>query len=277
MNRVIEKLLWKIGFFGPIPAPPTPRTGVDGVFAFTHDLPRNQPETVLLDGTEFELADGFSFYWMHREIYHDQVYKFTTNKKSPFIIDCGSNYGVSIAWFKRVYPESRIVAVEADPNIFNLLMRNINRRQFSDVRLLHRAVADNPGILPFHCLGADAGRLHLNSDDINGIPVQSVNVEAILLDDLINDEEVDFLKIDIEGAETDVLRVSKKLNQVSQLFIEYHSFLDQPQQLAELLSILKKEGFRYYLNKIFAPSNPYAEITTNCGMDLQMSIVATRV
>lgn len=60
------------------------------------------------------------------------------------------------------------------------------------------------------------------------------------------------------------------------MFIEYHSFIHQPQQLYTLLSILERAGFRYYVNRIYAPRNPYLEITANQSMDLQLSIFATR-
>ena len=97
-----------------------------------------------------------------------------------------------------------------------------------------------------------------------------------MLDDLIGEDDVDFLKIDIEGAELDVISGSKKLNRVKQMFIEYHSFTDTPQQLSCLLSILESSGFRYYIDTVYSPKRPYLQITSNQGMDLQLRIFATR-
>jgi hypothetical protein len=42
------------------------------------------------------------------------------------------------------------------------------------------------------------------------------------------------------------------------------------------LSILEENGFRYYIDKVCSPQNPYLEITINQGMDLQLRIFATR-
>lgn len=98
----------------------------------------------------------------------------------------------------------------------------------------------------------------------------------MLLDDLIGDDEVDFLKIDIEGAELDVISGSKKLNRVKQMFIEYHSFIDAPQELSRLLSMLENSGFRYYTDRVYSPQASYFQITSNQGMDLQLRIFATR-
>lgn len=275
MRAILDKISWKLGFHGPIPSPPD-RSGLQGPFVALYDYPRHQPATVQLDDHDFEIADGPSFYWMHKEIYLDEVYHFRREREAPFIIDCGANYGVSVAWFKHFCPDARIVAVEADPSIFQLLSRNINRRNFSDVNLLHRAVSDTAGTVAFQCIGADAGRISSDNSQVATGGESIINVETIQLDDLIGEETVDFLKVDIEGAELDVLASSKKLSQVKQLFIEYHSFINAPQRLSTLLGILEKEGFRYYINQICSPRNPYLEITHNQSMDLQLSVFATR-
>jgi hypothetical protein len=75
MGSILEKILWKIGFYGPIPSPPI-RPGIGGPYAYLHDLPRHQPATLQLDDHPFEIADGFSFYWMHKEIYRDEIIGF---------------------------------------------------------------------------------------------------------------------------------------------------------------------------------------------------------
>ncbi|MFN7896970.1 MAG: FkbM family methyltransferase, partial [Cyanobacteriota bacterium] len=275
MKAILDKFLWKIGFYGPIPLAPS-RAFVDGPYANCYDMARNQACSIILDDNEFEIADGPSFYMMHREIYGDQSYLFRSQRDAPVIIDCGSNYGVSILWFKKNYPDAKIVGVEADPAVFDMLSRNISRRNFSDVKLLHRAVSSKSGHIPFHCLGADSGRIHAGSPDGISSSTEVIDVPTVLLDELIGEDEVDFLKIDIEGAELDVISGSKKLNRVNQMFIEYHSFIDVPQQLSRLLSILEDNGFRYYIDKVCSPQNPYLEITINQGMDLQLRIFATR-
>ena len=276
MIRILEKILWKVGIYGPVPSPPV-RPGIEGPYVYLHDAPRHQPAVLNLDDDEFEIADGFSFYWMHREIYGDEVYRFFSSRPRPRIIDCGANYGVSVVWFKRNYPDSRIIAVEADPGIYDMLKRNVERRSLSDTTLINRAVSGSLGDVCFHRIGADSGRVFVDRGDVEGSDVTIVNVPAVLLDELIGDEEVDFLKIDIEGAELDAISASNKLGQVRQMFIEYHSFINAPQRFSELLSILEREGFRYYINRIYAPRNPYLEITANQSMDLQLSVFATRL
>ena len=85
---------------------------------------RYKKHTINLTDMPFEIADGHSFYYSHREIFLDEIYRFQSDKKDPVIIDCGSNYGTSIVYFKQLYPDSKIIGVEADPNIFEILKNN---------------------------------------------------------------------------------------------------------------------------------------------------------
>jgi hypothetical protein len=101
MKKIIDKILWKIGLYGPIPIPPV-RQDIDGPFVHLHDMARNQATSALLDGFEFEIPDGFSFYWMHKEICRDQAYLFRVQQAAPYIIDCGSNCGVSFFGLKTI-------------------------------------------------------------------------------------------------------------------------------------------------------------------------------
>ncbi|MDC0235154.1 FkbM family methyltransferase [Candidatus Marinimicrobia bacterium] len=233
-------------------------------------IPRYNEVKINLLGKEFTIPDSLSFYNNYREIFLDEIYKFKCNKKSPIIIDCGSNYGTSIIYFKTMFPDSIILGVEGDPEIFNILKTNIDIRNYKNITLFNKALANELGTIKFFNEGADGGRIHEMDNS-----KKSFDVETIALDNLINGE-VDFLKIDIEGAETDVLSSSKKLNQVKKIFIEYHSFADSNQQLSQLLGILSNNQFRYYIRDIYCPAIPFQKIEDNNGMDLQLSIFAIK-
>jgi FkbM family methyltransferase len=237
-------------------------------FEYLLQKQRYRKHTVSLMGIPFEIADGHSFYYSHREIFIDEIYKFKCDSKQPTIIDCGSNYGVSILYFKQLYPSAKIVGVEADPRIYEMLNNNIARTNINSVTLLNKAVSNHIGSIEFFSEGADGGRVHKMDE-----PKNTSSVDTVALDDLI-DGEVDFLKMDIEGSESDVLCASKKLNKVKQLFIEYHSFVDETQNLGDLLSCLAKNNFRYYIHTQFCSKNPLIDNQIQLGMDLQLNIFA---
>ena len=74
-------------------------------------------------------------------------------------------------------------------------------------------------------------------------------VKCVRLKDLLN-EEIDFLKIDIEGAEHAVLKdCSENLKTVRNLFVEYHGVYSEMYKLNEILEILVKNNFRYYIKE----------------------------
>lgn len=240
-------------------------------FEYLLQQQRYKKHTVNLMGLPFEIADGHSFYYSHREIFIDEIYKFKCDSKQPTIIDCGSNYGVAILYFKQLYPDAKIVGVEADPYIFEILNNNIAKTNINSVTLLNKAVSSHIGSIEFYSEGADGGRIHKMDQ-----PKNTTSVDTVVLDDLI-DDQVDFLKMDIEGSETDVLCGSKKLNKVKELFIEYHSFVDETQNLGDLLSCLAKNKFRYYIHTQFCSSKPLVEDKIQLGMDLQLNIFAKKL
>jgi len=235
------------------------------------EMPRYREHTVTLNDKPFRIADGTSFYWSYREIFLDEIYRFDATSSRPRILDCGADYGTSIVYFKHLYPDARIVAVEPDPSIFEILEWNVSRHGFQDVELHRRALSARDGPLTWYHEGADGGRTHFLGQARTTFEVQSANLDEFLRAD------VDFLKMDIEGEETEVICSSKRIGNVGQMFIEYHSFTDTNQTLHVLLEKLSGCGFRYYINEQFASQNPLVEPREQLGMDLQLNIFAKKV
>ena len=75
-------------------------------------------------------------------------------------------------------------------------------------------------------------------------------MEAVRLSECL-DEEVDFLKMDIEGSETAVLHElssSGKLRRIRQMAVEYHHHLrPEADDLSGFLRVLEESGFGYQL------------------------------
>lgn len=236
------------------------------------DLPRNQLVETNLLGKRFLIPDPLSFYWSYKEIIEDRIYDFPHNNDSPRILDLGANCGLSALFFILRYPSVRLSCVEADAGIFGILKSNLqNWANEKQVFLRHAAVAGTGISSVFHSTGADTGRLVPHSS----LSARPFEVKGVCLDDLI-DGPVDFLKMDIEGAETDALLSSKKLGLVSRLFVEYHSFVFQQQRLMELLGALRQSGFRIWIQTQYCPVRPFYETPTQADMDLQLNLFAKR-
>lgn len=236
------------------------------------DLPRNQPVRAVLLGQKFFIPDPLSFYWSYKEIIEDRIYDFPHANDAPRILDLGANCGLSALFFLLRYPLLRLTCVEADPAIYGILKANLHPwTKEKQVDLRNAAVAGSGGDSLFYSTGADTGRLAPHSF----LTARSVSVPAITLDELI-DGPVDFLKMDIEGAETEVLLSSRKLSMVSRLFVEYHSFASQQQQLVDLLGTLRQSGFRIWIQTQYCPPRPFHDTPTQADMDLQLNVFAKR-
>jgi len=85
------------------------------------------------------------------------------------------------------------------------------------------------------------------------------------------------LKIDIEGEELKVLKeIEPYLVNVSNIFVEYHSFIDDKQSLSEILRLLEDSGFRYYLDSELKNTTPMIKTNVSLNQDLQVNIWAWR-
>jgi FkbM family methyltransferase len=221
-------------------------------------------------GWNLIVPDMASFVSMYRQIFCDEMYLFRTASRRPRIIDCGANIGLSVLWFKMRYPEAEIVAFEPDPHMFSVLQQNIRGNAVSGVKLINKALWSHATSLPFRHEGADASRVALREAPM------TVRVEGVPLSNYLS-QPVEMLKIDIEGSEVAVVRECEhQLANVEHVFMEYHSFVNQPQGLGELLTRFKHQGFRFHVRSEQSACRPFVEIMDYQGMDLQLSLFFTR-
>lgn len=217
----------------------------------------------------FEAIDSPSFIGQYNELIKRDIYKFKTTNPKPFIIDCGVNIGLSIVSFKNTHPNAKIIGFEPDPNIFEVAKKNIKKAGFKDVELIKKAVWNEESTMLFYKENSAGGRL-ANQKSENTIEVQTFHLKKII------NQEVDFLKIDIEGAEFDILKdIEDNLNYVKNIFIEYHSKINSQQNLGEIINILKRKNFRYYVEDGYSnPINPFISRIDVDGFDNLLNIYA---
>lgn len=218
----------------------------------------------------FDVPDFPSFTEQFKELFVDESYKFTSQSSSPIIIDCGANIGTSCLYFKTLYPQSKVTAFEADEKIAKILTSNLNNNNINDVKIISSAVWINNDGIEFSCEGADGGSIQGNG--------ARKKVNSIRLKEVLNQiGRVDLLKIDIEGAEYEVIKdCQSALGNVENIFIEYHSWNNSPQRLSEILVILEQNNFRYYINGVCNRIQPFINKGEGGDMDLQLNIFCTR-
>jgi FkbM family methyltransferase len=191
---------------------------------------------------DLRYVDALVLKYQYREIFIERGYDFACGHDSPLILDCGSNIGLSVVWFKQRYPKSRVTGFEADPSIAEVLKSNMTVLKLKDVEIVQAAVWNQTGTVSFATDGADAGRINDRAGHRE--------VRSIRLADFIT-EPVDLLKLDIEGAEYSVvsdLYVTGKLHLVNRLICEIHGRPEERYQIPALLSALVEDGFKISFN-----------------------------
>jgi FkbM family methyltransferase len=216
-----------------------------------------------------EVPDNLSFIFQYKEIFVKEIYRFKSVSDTPVIYDCGSNIGISCIYFKEIYPNARVIAFEADPSIAAVLERNLLRNNLKGIEVIPKAVWINDEGIEFNSDGKDGGSIYGEGKKIK---ISSVRLK----DYLAKEDRIDFLKMDIEGAETEVvLDCSELFFKIQNIFIEYHSWSGQPTSIDKILKVLRDSGFRYYIEPINEIDKPFIDRKIS-NLNMQVNIFAER-
>jgi FkbM family methyltransferase len=207
-------------------------------------------------GYQVHFFDYHTFAILFEELYVAEVYYFLASSAAPLIVDCGSNIGLSVLYFKRLYPKSRVIAFEPDRATFEMLERNVRSNNLADVTLVNKALSDSVGSAPFYVSPEKPGILVQSMRQENLASSQVTSVETDMLSTYLT-EPVDLLKMDIEGAEDQVLKdlnETGKLALVREIVLEYHHHLTpREDKLGVFLNTLERTNFGYQLKAAVVP------------------------
>lgn len=261
MHKIVQALVF---------LPTAYRFGIPFRFIFRTILRGRDSSHSRLFGKKFCINSAFWFLHGIVELFQEECYLFHAASDEPRIIDCGANTGLSVLYFKQRYPRARITAFEPDPDICGMLLANLKSFGHTDVEVRRQAVWTHNGDISFIASGGVGGRIGEDGSK------RTATLPAARLRDLL-DEPVDFLKIDIEGAEGAVIKdCADALGKVQHIFIEYHSSEKLEQELDDILRILREAGFRYYLKEAWVNQpRPYTNKRENL-FDLQLNIFGYR-
>ncbi len=192
---------------------------------------------------------------LFHEIFEDQQYCFITDNERPFVVDCGSNIGMSVLYFKMLYPQAEVLAFEPYEKAFACLEENMRANGMRGVTLHQKALSNEQGEIDFYFDEDNPGSLIMSTKK-ERISKNKQVVTSVRLSTYI-ERDVDFLKIDVEGAEVEILEDlsnAGKLHYIKQMVMEYHHHILKDQDvLSQLLALLENAGFGY---QIESPSKP---------------------
>jgi len=212
-------------------------------------------------GYQIDAFDYGTIIFLFGEIFYRNEYLFKSKNKNPIIFDCGANIGFATIFFKWLYPESQIYAFEPDKKTFEILKKNVSQNRLKNVYLFNSAISDKNGKIDFFIDSKSPGSLVMSTKQ-ERMPKDKITVDCLSLSSLIKNKvlsKIDYIKMDIEGSEDEVIQDLNKNNQlkkVAKLSIEYHHKISgQKSKLSEFLQIFEKNGFEYQIDTRCIPIN----------------------
>lgn len=150
-------------------------------------------------------------------------------------VDVGSSLGQHTVELAPRF--KRVIAIEPNPENLPLLRRNLKRSRLDNVEVVCSAISDFDGMT----------ELHLNPENpyggatILGKSRSHLHVQVMKLDTLLHDAaEVDFVKVDAEGAEWNILKGAESaIPKIKGWVIELHD----PSRKNELNTLLRSYGY----------------------------------
>ena len=193
-------------------------------------------------------------------------------RPSDTVVDIGGNIGVFVLWAAPQVPQGSIVSVEPNPVSLGCLKLNIERNGLNNVRAVQAAAGRDGGTMqliyhpgwemiaynaelsaPWFYKQSILGRLirwivaGLTNRHVAPEPAQRIVTPLMSLERIMDShgiQVVNYLKLDCEGSEFDILRNIRGVcwSRIERAVIEYHEF-GRDRRAAELVSILEGHGF----------------------------------
>jgi FkbM family methyltransferase len=221
------------------------KIGLDKVLLLLVDMPKQ--------GYKFFCRinrDDFLFMTNHE----NEIMEYFNPNEGDTVIDVGAHIGLyTLIAAKRVGSSGKVIAIEPDPDNFKILKKNILLNQLSNVEALECAVYSTKEKLKLFLPELERGRTIFNTvmQDRAGISNNFLEVEANTLDNILNEnniQRVNWIKIDVEGAELEVLKGAVNTlssNKNITLVIEIHGM----ENYIQMIEYLRRSNLRIIYEK----------------------------
>jgi len=214
---------------------------------------RFHPKIIDLYGFKFHLPDRNTYPFSILLNYEQEEITFIKNliKKDWYVVDIGAHIGIySVVSSQLVDKRGRVYAFEAHPENFSILLKNVEKNNAYNVACEHMAVANRNGqAILFESERSGMHRLCRS----RFCTPKKITVPSIRLDDYFkqNDKKIDFIKMDIEGAEFFALQgmtsiLSKNHSLILQTEFAPCSIIEYGITAELFLATLKHLGFNFY-------------------------------
>jgi FkbM family methyltransferase len=186
----------------------------------------------------------------------DEIDLIRSLPEQAVMFDVGAHVGIWTCALATAHPRGSVHAFEASPGTFATLRRNVGRNNLGNVALNQVAVSDSTGTLEFQAPknASVFGRIRAAGNSQHRFDQSEiVTVPALRLADYCRAkgiERIDFLKVDVEGAEPRVLRGLLSEIPVGKIWIEVDegNLTDMGQSISELAEVVTAAGYRFLMS-----------------------------
>lgn len=209
------------------------------------------------------LSDGWPLEGLVTDLFIKNI------KSGMSVVDVGANIGYyTLLAAKLVGLSGKVYAFEPEPNNFSVLLKNIAINNFQNVFPSSKSISNKDGAMFLYL--AESNREGHRIYNL-GEGRKNIAIESLSLDNFFKGREecLNFVKIDVEGAEVAVLRGMQNildLNNKMKMLIEFNPFILKKSHFDpnEFLEILFNAGFRISIisDKILRPCREKTSILT---------------
>ncbi|MHA2295012.1 MAG: FkbM family methyltransferase [Candidatus Hodarchaeales archaeon] len=185
--------------------------------------------------------------------------------REDVVVDVGGNIGAFTVYAAKKADKGTVIVYEPFPENFALMNRNIALNDMSNIQVYEKGFSDKTGIEKLYLSELGHGNHSITNDSKKSIDIPCVSIQDVFAQN--NLEIIDFLKMDIEGAEYKIFfsMPVEYLQRIKLLSIEFHSPKKNRKKLIKLLEDagfivtlrkppLSNQGYLYAVNKSLVPS-----------------------
>ncbi|MFA6528604.1 MAG: FkbM family methyltransferase [Candidatus Gracilibacteria bacterium] len=174
-----------------------------------------------------------------REIFKFGEYRIAepTIKTAKIIIDAGAHAGFFTMYARALNKTAKIIAIEPEKANIEALEHHLKTNPITGVKIIKKALANKTEKRDFF-ISKDSHN-HSFTQTHNSTPTE---VDSINLRDIIKQDKISLLKMDIEGAEEEIIHSLTKDDyaKIEAIVMEYHN----PRTIKKLESILRENRFK---------------------------------
>ena len=136
-------------------------------------------------------------------------------KEDGLIVNIGANIGLMAVYLAKQFPRSSVVAIEPNPDTFELLRQNVSHNDLtSSIECVSVCIGDQEGMVDLSIIegkpeySSVGGVVH---SAVSNVVQRNVRVPITTLGNVVAERPISLLFIDVEGAEELVLRGAREI------------------------------------------------------------------